>query len=105
MPTFGDYETIGEPIVSREEHGHVSTIWQARKIGANDGRLYVVKHYVPRRGDAREAGDALGIDRGLEFLGGGKHLKQDYNGVGHCLAPIYDFGSTYDGVWYATDFY
>src|SRR5437867_4234096 len=78
MPTFGDYETIGEPIVSREEHGHVSTIWQARKIGANDGRLYVVKHYVPRRGDAKEAGDALDIDRGLEFLGGVKHLKQAY---------------------------
>ena len=36
MPTFGDYETVGELVVTTDECGHVSTVWKAWKSGVSD---------------------------------------------------------------------
>jgi len=107
MPTFGDYETVGEPVATTDERGHVSTVWKARKSGASDSRVFAVKFYAPRRRETGEesSGDPLATDRGLEFLEGVKQLKQACQAGGQCLGPIHDFGSTEEGVWYATDFY
>ena len=41
MPTFGEFETYGEPIATIEERGHITTVWQARKGGATSGTIYV----------------------------------------------------------------
>ena len=39
MPTFGAYETFGEPISITEERGEV-TVWKARNTESKDGRVY-----------------------------------------------------------------
>jgi hypothetical protein len=109
MPTFGDYETIGEPIESREEKAHFTRVWQARKINAKDGRLYAVKCYIPRRRQRAEGegGAALEEHGSLEFLEGVKQIKKAAAAGPKCLTPIHDFGltPTGDGAWYVTDFY
>jgi DUF917 family protein len=109
MPTFGDYETIGEPIESREEKAHFTRVWQARRINAEDGRLYAVKCYIPRRRQRAEGegGAALEEHGSLEFLEGVKQIKKATIAGRKCLTPIHDFGltPTGDGAWYVTDFY
>src|SRR5437773_3010428 len=107
MPTFGDYETVGEPVATRNERGHVSTVWQARKSGASGGRLYAIKCYAPRRRKPKEGQpeDALDEDRVLEFLEGIKQLKKAHSEGGRCLPPIHAFGIADTGAWYVTDFY
>ena len=87
MPTFGDYETFGELQPARVEHRYVVTVWRTRKIGASDGRSYVVKNYAPRREPKRaEAGDALAGDDGLKFVEGVKDLAKAHKEGGRCLA-------------------
>src|SRR5258706_3958490 len=107
MPTFGEYETIGEPIATIEERGHLTTVWQARKSGAAAGELYAIKCYAPRNRKQKDAQgeDALDEDRGLEFLEGIKEQKKAQSEGGRCLAPIHAFGIAGEGVWYVTDFY
>ncbi|PYJ97886.1 MAG: hypothetical protein DME23_13530 [Verrucomicrobia bacterium] len=107
MPTFGDYETVGEPVATRDERGHVSTIWQARKSRESGGRLYAIKCYAPRRRQPGEgsSGEALDEDLGLEFLEGIKQLKKAHSEGGSCLASIHAFGIAATGAWYVTDFY
>ncbi|HXR06753.1 MAG TPA: hypothetical protein VN765_05450, partial [Candidatus Acidoferrum sp.] len=109
MPTFGDYETIGEPIESREEKAYFTRVWQARRINAKDGRLYAVKCYIPRRRQRAEGegGGALEEHGSLEFLEGVKQIKKAAAAGPKCLTPIHDFGltPTGDGAWYVTDFY
>src|SRR6266568_4266118 len=110
MPVFGEYETIGEPFAVTEERGHTSTVWQARKSGANDARLYVVKCYLPRTrqpklGEARPE-EALGDDPFREYIEGIKQLKKAQSEGGSCLSPIHAFGIHPDeGAWYVTDFF
>jgi len=108
MPTFNDYETIGEPIESREESAYFTQVWQAGRIHATDGRLYAVKCYVPRQPRRAEGApkEALEGHRTLEFLEGVKQIKKAGEGR-KCLTPIHDFGLTPsgDGAWYVTDFY
>src|SRR2546423_3516264 len=107
MPTFGDYETVGEPVATRDERGHVSTIWQARRSGESGGRWYAIKCYAPRRRQPGEgsSGEALDEDLGLEFLEGIKQLKKAHSEGGSCLASIHAFGIAATGAWYVTDFY
>src|SRR2546430_13221349 len=107
MPTFGDYETVGEPVATRDERGHGSTVWQARKSGASDGRLYAIKCYAPHRRKPKEGQpeDALDEGRGLEFLEGIKQLKKAHSEGGRFLPPIHAFGIADTGAWYVTDFY
>lgn len=107
MPTFGDYETVGDPIAVGEDRGHISTVWRAVKPGASDGREYVVKRYASHlrtTGNAAET-QTLSRDRGLEFLEGIKAQKKAQSAGGRSLAPIHDFGLADTGVWYVTDFY
>lgn len=105
MPTFGDYETVGEPLSVMDLQGHSSTVWKARKAGAQGGD-FVVKIYVPLR-KSKEAGqgDSLERDRGLEFIEGVKQHKKAQMEGGSCLSSIYNFGVSPEGAWYATDFY
>src|SRR6266850_3602558 len=112
-PIFGDYETVGEPVAVTEEGGHVSTVWKARKIGGTDARIFAIKCFAAgrTRGDASQQ-DTLGEDRGLAFLETVKQLKKattergkTQSDVGHCLAPIHEFGTSTEGAWYRTDFY
>ncbi|HKI71001.1 MAG TPA: hypothetical protein VKA81_01375, partial [Verrucomicrobiae bacterium] len=107
MPTFGDYETVGEPVATRDERGHVSTVWQARKSGASGGGLYAIKCYAPHRRKPKEGQpeDALDKDRGREFLEGIKQLKKARSEGGRYLPPIHAFGIADTGAWYVTDFY
>ena len=106
MPIFGEFETAGEPLARTEEHGHLSTVWQARKHG--DSHVYVVKHYVPRRrvlNPGEEDTIHLHKDPGLEFIEGIKQTRKALAEGGRGLAPVYDFGALDSGVWYASDFY
>src|SRR5436305_7006959 len=101
MPTFGEYETFGEPIATIEERGHLTTVWQARQRGATPGPLFVVKCYAPRSRKQKEAEseDVLDEDRGLEFLEGIKEQKKAHSEGGQHLAPIHAFGVSTEGVW------
>src|SRR5437867_902434 len=107
MPTFGDYETFGEPIARDDEIGYVSTVWQARRSGASDGRLYVVKCYAPRRHTLKDGRPEAELqqDRALNFLVGIKDLKKAQSEGGHCLAPIHEFKLIPEGAYYVTDYY
>src|SRR5690242_6061688 len=107
MPTFGDYETVGEPIAIGDERGHVSTVWQARKSGASGGHWYAIKCYAPRRRKPKEGQpeDAVDKDRAQKFLEGIKQLMEAYNEGSPCLAPIHAFGVAGASAWYVTDFY
>ncbi len=109
MPTFGDYETVGEPVAITDEGGRVSTVWQAKKQGGRENQLYAIKCFTPQGRPARpeaESADApLEADPRLEFLDSVKQLKKARSEGGRCLAPIHDFGIADDGAWYATDFY
>ena len=107
MPTFGEFETVGQPYAVSDVRSHVSTIWQARKTGAGGEPLYVVKCYAPR-GRAASPGqpeEALAHDRRLEFLEGIKQIKKAQSEGGRGLAPIYALGTTDTEAWYVTDFY
>src|SRR5436305_850202 len=106
MPTFGEFETLGEPVTVTEERGHVSQIWQARKIGGAANALYAIKCYTPRaRRPKPGQEETLEKDRGLEFLDAVKQLKKAHSEGAECLAPIHAFGIAPEGAWYATDFY
>ena len=106
MPTFGDYESVGEPLAVINLQGHISTVWKARKTGAHDGRDYVVKSYAPHR-KSKEGGheESLDRDRGLEFLEGVKQLKKAHTKGARHLSPIHDLGISSEGAWYVTDYY
>lgn len=105
MPIFGEYQTVGEPISVIDERGHISTVWQARKSGA-DNRLYAVKCYAPRTREAKAAQtDDLDKDRGIEFLEAIKQLKKAQSEGGRCLCAIHAMGIAPEGAWYVTDFY
>ena len=107
MPAFGEFETLGDPLVVTEERSHVTTIWQARKSGSSDKRLYVIKCYAPRRVGSRpgQAEGTLERDSGLEFLEGIKQTKKAIAEGGKHLALIHALGTSDEGAWYATDFY
>jgi hypothetical protein len=112
MPTFGEFETIGEPLAITREAGHISTVWQAH---GKDKKEYAIKCYSPRIRQGKGETHTLETDRGLEFLEGIKQLDQarkEQKG-GACLAPIYglgktgassELGLTSEGAWYATEY-
>lgn len=106
MPTFGDFETYGEPIAITEERGHVSTVWRATKGGKGDSK-FIVKCYAPPRSTSKhgQSEDALERDPAHEFLEGIKQLKKAHSERGPGLVPIHDFGISDLGAWYVTDFY
>ncbi len=112
MPTFGDYETTGEPLASTAGPGHSSQIWLARKTDAADDRLYALKTYTPRqtRRARQSAETMLEEDRALEFLEGVKQIKKAQSEGGKAgarLQPVHQFGKTPEGngAWYVTDLY
>lgn len=107
MPTFGDFETVGDAVALSDERGHISTIWQARKAGGAESRLYAIKCYTPRRRkpSAGLSEEVLDRDRGLEFLEGIKQLKKAGAEGAATLAPVHAFGLAPEAAWYVTDFY
>ncbi len=108
MPTFGEFETVGQPLVSSDQRGDVSTIWRARKSGSREERLYAVKCFAPRPAESREGApaDILEQDLRIKFI---KEVVEPHKRAlsrgGACLAPIYQFGTTETEAWYVTDFY
>src|SRR3974390_3434533 len=96
MPTFGEFETVGEPVAITREAGHTTYIWQAHRASGSDEHDYAIKCYAPRprRKDGASPGETLGIDRGLEFVGGVKQMEQVRAGGGRGLARIYGVGKT-----------
>ena len=107
MPTFGDFETFGEPLAITEDRGHVSTVWRARKVGTSGDPAFALKYYVPHRRTPvpGRPEDALENDPAQKFLAGIKQFQKTHREGGRNLAPIHDFGFAVEGVWYATDFY
>lgn len=107
MPTFGDFETIGEPISVIEQSGHVSTVWRAHQSGRDGEPTHAIKCFAPHRRQTgeSESADALDQDRGLEFLEGVKQIKKAQAEGGRNLTPIHAFGFADAGAWYVTDFY
>lgn len=109
MPTFGEFETVGEPIAVTDYRGHVTTVWRARKLGTQDDPGFAVKCFAPhrRKAAASQEEEALDRDHGLEFLEGVKQLKKAHAEGGRSLCPIHAFGLADEGAsaWYVTDFY
>ncbi len=109
MPTFGDFETIDEPIESREDSRHFTRVWQASRISVKDGLLYAVKCYIPRHGRVVEGAPKEDLEehRSLEYIEGVKQIKKAAAEGQQFLTPIHEFGltSSGDGAWYVTDFY
>lgn len=94
MPTFGDFETIGEPISVIEQSGHVSTVWRAHQSGRDGEPTHAIKCFALHRRQTgeSESADALDQDRGLEFLEGVKQIKKAQAEGGRNLTPIHAFG-------------
>jgi tetratricopeptide (TPR) repeat protein len=107
MPTFGSFETVGESLALSDERGHISTVWQARKTGDSDPRLYIVKCYASRQRGQNEDDppEATEGDRGVEFLEGIKQAQRAQSAGGRGLAPIYELGNSDLGVWYVSDYF
>jgi hypothetical protein len=107
MPTFGEFETFGNPYAASDVRSHVSTIWQARKSGAAGEQLYAIKCYAPRRRapSPNQPDEALAHDQCLEFLEGIKQIKKAQSEGGRGLTPIHALGTTPTEAWYVTDFY
>ncbi len=109
MPTFGDFETIDEPIESRDDNRQFTRVWQAARISVKDGRLYAVKCYIPRHGRRADPAPKEDLEehRSLEFIEGVKQIKKAAADAQERLTPIHEFGltPTGDGAWYVTDFY
>ncbi len=107
MPTFGDFETFGEPLAITEDRGHVATVWRARKAEDLGDPTFAIKLYSPQRRTVPDGqpDDALEHDPAQKFLAGIKQLQKAHNEGARSLAPIHDFGFADEGVWYASDFY
>ena len=107
MATFGEFETVGEPLATTEERGHVSTIWKAQKRGGEAGRWLrrQVLRAAPPQARAESAEAPLDRDPKLDFLQGIKQLREAQTQGGRCLAPVHDCGITEAEAWYATDYY
>ena len=107
MPTFGDYETYGEPLAITEDRGHVSTVWRARKAGNHGDPNFAVKCYAPHRRQSPEEKpeDTLAKDPAQEFLAGIKQLQKAYNDGARGIVPIHDVGFSDEGAWYVTNYY
>ena len=108
MPSFGEFETVGEPYANTYFQNYITTVWRARKSGeASASALYAVKCIAPRRREVDRAGhadDKLEADGGLEFIEVFKQIKKAQSEQGRGLAPILAFGTAEAGAWYATDF-
>ncbi|HEY5913627.1 MAG TPA: hypothetical protein VJA21_23820, partial [Verrucomicrobiae bacterium] len=108
MPTFGEFETVGQPLSSSDERGRLTTVWRARRSGSREERLYAIKCYAPRREETPKAApdEALDQDLRIKFIKEVvEPLKRAQSKGEACLAPIHQFGTTDSEAWYVTDFY
>lgn len=105
MPSFGEFETVGAPAEVTHERGFVTTIWQARKVGGGENRLFAIKVYSPKQSSMQSDG-AAHAERQRAFLEGARQLQgAGAAGEESRLCPIHDVGLSEEGVWYATDFF
>jgi hypothetical protein len=109
MPTFGDYESYGEAVSITDDGGRILTVWQAKKNGGANERLFAIKCFTVQARSSHPEPDSadapLESDPRLEFIETVKLLKKARSEGGRCLAPIHDFGINDEGGWYATDYY
>jgi tetratricopeptide (TPR) repeat protein len=105
MPVFGEYETNDEPFAVTPSRNQTTTVWLARKSGAQDGRQFAIKCLAIHRNERTHTSDeSLGADPGLEFIETVKQLKRAEAEGARDFAPILAFGSSDFGSWYATEF-
>ncbi|HEX3625676.1 MAG TPA: tetratricopeptide repeat protein [Verrucomicrobiae bacterium] len=105
MPVFGEYETNDEPLAVTPTRNQTTTVWLARKSGAQDGRQFAVKCLAIHRDERTHVSDeALGADPGLEFIETVKQLKKAQSEGSRDFLPILAFGTSDHGSWYATEF-
>ena len=105
MPVFGEYETNDEPLAVTPTLNQTTTIWLARKSGAQDARQFAVKCLAVHREERSHTSDeTLGADPGLEFIETIKQLKKAQAEGSRNLAPVHAFGTSDMGCWYATDY-
>ncbi|MGH8024870.1 MAG: hypothetical protein ACRED1_14865, partial [Limisphaerales bacterium] len=104
MPVFGEYETNDEPFAVTPARNQTTTLWLARKGGAQDGRQLAIKCLAVHRDERHASGETLGADPGLEFLETIKLLKKAQAEGARHFAPIYAFGTSDSGSWYVTEF-
>lgn len=105
MPVFGEYETNDEPLAVTPTRNQTTTVWLARKSGAQDGRQYAIKCLAIHRDERTHVSDeTLGADPGLEFIETLKQLKKAQAQGSRDFSPIHAFGTSDQGCWYATDF-
>ena len=105
MPVFGEYETNDEPLAVTPAPNQTTTVWLARKSGAQDARQFAVKCLAVHRDERTHSSDeALGADPGLEFVETVKQLKKAQSEGSRHFAPVHAFGTSDFGCWYATDY-
>jgi tetratricopeptide (TPR) repeat protein len=105
MPVFGEYETNDEPLAVTPGRNQTTTVWLARKSGAQDGRQFAIKCLAVHRDErTHSSDDSLGADPGLEFIETVKQLKKAQAEGSRDLLPILAFGTSDSGCWYATEF-
>jgi len=105
MPVFGEYETNDEPLAVTPARNQTTTVWLARKSGAQDGRQFAIKCLAVHRDERAHASDeSLGADPGLEFIETLKQLKKAQAEGSRDFLPIYAFGTSDSGCWYAAEF-
>lgn len=105
MPVFGEYETNDEPLAVTPTRNQTTTVWLARKSGAQDGRQFAIKCLAVHRDERTHASDeSLGADPGLEFIETVKQLKKAQAEGSRDFLPIHAFGTADSGCWYATEF-
>lgn len=105
MPVFGEYETNDEPLAVTPTRNQTTTVWLARKSGAQDGRQFAIKCLAVHRDEKTHASDeTLGADPGLEFVETVKQLKKAEAEGARDFAPIHAFGTSDYGSWYATEY-
>ncbi|HTV39066.1 MAG TPA: tetratricopeptide repeat protein [Candidatus Sulfotelmatobacter sp.] len=105
MPVFGEYETNDEPLAVTPTRNQTTTVWLARKSGAQDARQLAVKSLAIHRDERTHTSDeTLGADPGLEFIETLKQLKKAQSEGCRGFAPVHAFGTSDLGCWYATDF-
>jgi hypothetical protein len=108
MPSFGEFETVGEPLVVSEESSFVSTIWKAQRGSEGDKRQYAVKCFLPRTPGKPLRGASethLEADPRLNFREGVLELQKAAVQNPRFLTPVYTTGIAPEGAFYVTDFY
>ena len=93
MPTFGDFESYGEPLSVTEARDHVTTLWRARRCAGGEPD-FVAKCFTPQRrgGGESHPDDPLDTDPAHQFIESVKQLKKAQDESPRNLCRVHAFG-------------